>query len=60
MAMNLFITVSWDVILCSLLESNHCFDGALKMETPDSSEPLIPFYQTTRYDIPEDCNLLFS
>jgi hypothetical protein len=65
---NMMIRIFWDAIPCSLLESYHRFEGAiclhlqdtLKMEAPEFSKTLIPFYHTTEYDIPEDSNLLFS
>jgi hypothetical protein len=34
--------------------------GALVMEAVSTSEPSVNFYETTRHNIPEGCNLHFQ
>jgi hypothetical protein len=58
-------TISWDVMLCSLVEVCRHFEGTLlsaclayfstlKMETVYSSRTMVNFYQATRHHILED------
>jgi hypothetical protein len=43
-----------------LFSSHMTYSSTLKMETSDSSQTLIPFYQNTQCYIPEDSNLNFN
>jgi hypothetical protein len=57
------VTVFWTVTPCSLVDMYGCFRGTCCLhlqgrgDTSGSSEVLVPMYQTTQSQIPENCNL---
>jgi hypothetical protein len=52
------MTVFWDIAPCSLLETDRNFSAiALMVETINTSETSVNFYETTRRNIPEDSHL---
>jgi hypothetical protein len=59
MAASMKMTVFWDIVLCSLIEINLCYEMlALMMQAVSTSETSVNFYQTTWRNIPEDSHLL--